>query len=97
MDSLKRLFEDELVTTSIDLGIDYCEIGLDELIDNDVIREIPFVKSIAAIFKMGRTYYQRRLLKNIILFLQEFHNGDISQITKEKFLKQIEAPKIRTG
>lgn len=39
----------ELINTTLDLTVDYSEIALDSLLSNDLISEVPIVKSIVAL------------------------------------------------
>ncbi|RDY33241.1 hypothetical protein [Lachnotalea glycerini] len=57
------------------------------------ISEIPILKTIHFTVKAGIMISELRLMKNITLFLKEFHNGDLSDEDKNKFLIQLESKK----
>ena len=90
MDQLTEDFEKSLFTNTKDILEDYMEVGIDALINNDVIKEIPIVKTIAAVLKVGKNIYDRNLLKQTLTFINEFNKNDISQEELDKYREQIE-------
>lgn len=61
-----------------DLGVDYLELGLDSLIDNSLLKDIPIVKTIASVCKMGLGIHERNMLRQLFAFVQELNSGVIS-------------------
>ena len=49
MDKLTADFEKSLFNDSIDIIGDYIEIGIDSFIEEGILEEIPFVKSIVGV------------------------------------------------
>ena len=90
MDQLTEDFEKSLFTNTKDILEDYMEVGIDALINNDVIKEIPIVKTIAAVLKVVKNIYDRNLLKQTLTFINEFNKNDISQEELDKYREQIE-------
>lgn len=64
---------------TIDLTIDYGEIALDSIIEDDLISEIPIVKTVATVYKIGAAIKERIILKNLLVFFKEFHSGDVEK------------------
>ncbi|MGW7160716.1 hypothetical protein [Paenibacillus taichungensis] len=64
----------ELINTALDLTVDYSEIALDSLLSNDLISEIPIVKSIVALGRFGISIKQLHFTKKVLCFLKEFHS-----------------------
>jgi len=83
--TLIRNFGKELVDPTIDLSIDYAEIGIDELIENEILKEIPLVKSVKAFVDVGSAIKERAFLKRTLLFLNEFHKGNIGETQMAEF------------
>ncbi len=81
--------ENEILNPAVDLTIDYAEIGLDSFLDDDAISEIPIVKSIVGVVKIGMSIKERYDLKKLLTFFKEFQSGEVSDenraIFKEKF------------
>ncbi|MGY5343156.1 hypothetical protein ACXFAU_11980 [Paenibacillus glucanolyticus] len=68
----------ELINTALDLTVDYSEIALDSILSNDLISEIPIVKSIVALGRLGISIKQLHFTKKVLCFLKEFHSGSAS-------------------
>lgn len=81
--------ENEILNPAVDLTIDYAEIGLDYFLDNAAISEIPIVKSIVGVVKIGLSIKERYDLKKLLTFFKEFQSGNVSDenraVFKEKF------------
>lgn len=75
----------ELCDRAIDLSIDYSEIPLDLIINNDLIKEIPIVKTIFSLGKVGFTVKQMFFIKKLMTFLKEFQTGIIDDEKLSKF------------
>ena len=89
--------ESEIFKTSLDLSKDFSEIGLDMIMENELISKIPIVNTAAAFYNIGKELHKRHYLRNLLTFLSEFHSGQISEEELLKFkMKFEENPKFRT-
>jgi hypothetical protein len=89
--------ESEILNPTVDLSIDYAEIALDSFLDNDAISEIPIVKSIVGIAKIGISIKERHDLKKLLTFFKEFQSGNISDENRLAFNKKFNSnEKYRT-
>ena len=79
MDKLTDDFEKSLFNDSVDIIGDYMEIGIDSFIEEGILKEIPFVKSIVSMLKIGKNIHDRNLLKQTLTFIKEFNSGNISK------------------
>ena len=79
MDKLTADFEKSLFNDSIDIIGDYIEIGIDSFIEEGILEEIPFVKSIVGVLKIGKNVHDRNLLRQTLIFIKEFNSGNISK------------------
>lgn len=72
--------KDSLFNENIeDVCLDLTEIGIDSIIDNNLLSEIPIAKSIVAIGKTGIALRERNLLKQSLFFIKEFNKGSLSE------------------
>ena len=95
--SLFEPIETEILNPGVDLSVDYAEIGLDALIDNEVISEIPIVKSIIGITKIGLSIKERYNLKKLLVFFKEFEEGKVSGEKRNQFREKFNSnEKYRT-
>lgn len=81
---ISTIVSDELTNKSIDLGVEYSEIALDEFLKEGLLKEIPIVKSVVAFYNIGNSVLARYNSKKILTFFKEFHNRDINS---ERLLK----------
>lgn len=66
---------------AIELSAEYTEISIDMLVKDDTLREIPFIKTVLNVGKIGialRDYY---LINKFLLFVQALNDG---KLTKEE-------------
>lgn len=90
MSQLVPSFKDTLFSTTYDIVADYAEIGLDALLDNEVLKEIPVVKTLSSICKIGYNLHERNLIKQTLTFVKEFNSGSISQEKLTEHRKKLE-------
>lgn len=79
MDKLTTDFEKSLFNDSMDIIADYMEIGTDSFIEEGILKEIPIVKSIVSVLKIGKNVHDRNLLRQTLTFIKEFNSGNISK------------------
>lgn len=87
--NLSQKFIEEIVNPSLDLAIDYSEIFIDDLINNEIINKIPIVKSIVGIVKGGFAINQLWNAKKVLTFIKEFNNKKIEDEKREKFKQNL--------
>lgn len=64
---------EDIVTTGFskdltDVGTDFTEIGIDLFLDNEIIKDIPVVKTIFSLVKTGLAIRERCFAKNFLTF-----------------------------
>lgn len=77
MDKLSQDFVNSLIINTEDTIMDWIELGLDRLIEDDNWRDIPIVSNIVSVLKIGKNIHDRNLLKQLLVFLDELNNGSI--------------------
>lgn len=82
-----------LFENSIDIAIDFAEIGLDNLLsditDSEILQEIPIIKTIYSVCKVGLAIQEKHLLKKTLVFIKEFNSKQIKPKKLEKYKKKI--------
>lgn len=86
-------FRNELLNPSFDLSSDLIEIGIDSLIDDDVLKEIPIVKSVISTAKIFIAVREKHLLKKLLIFIKEFNSGIIDMQLLQKYKERLENDK----
>jgi hypothetical protein len=90
IDAVYDDFATELVSTGVDIGTDYSEILLEELLDKTA-NEIPFVKSILSIGKAGLLIREIFTIKKLLVFLREFHTNTINPEKLDEFITKFDS------
>lgn len=90
MDELTDSFEKSLFIDSNDVISDYLELGVDSFISDGILKEIPIVKSIVSVLKIGKNIHDRNLLKQTLTFINEFNNNNISIEKLNRYREDIE-------
>ena len=90
MDKLTNDFEKPLFNDSNDVISDYLELGVDSFISDGILKEIPIVKSIVSVLKIGKNIHDRNLLKQTLTFINEFNNNNISIEKLNRYREDIE-------
>lgn len=84
-----KLTMDTLVNNSIDVGIDFLEMGLDSILEDSILKEIPIVKTVYAISKTGFAIREKHMLKKTIIFLQQLNSNGVGNETYENYKQRL--------
>ena len=79
MNEIVPEFNDSLVIDSSDIMGDYLELGIDSILENDSLKEIPIIKTFLSVGKIAKNIRERNLIKNLIIFLNELNSGNIDK------------------
>lgn len=83
---ITKIISREIVTKSLDLSYDYSEIAMDELFKNELLKEIPLVKSIVTFYNISTSVINRHNTKKILTFFHEFNSKKINDIKYNQFI-----------
>lgn len=70
-------FNDSLIINSTDIIGDYLELGIDSILENEILKEIPIFKSLLSVGKISKNIRERNCLKNLAIFTNELNSGNI--------------------
>lgn len=76
--SIEKFVNDELIKPTLDLSIDYAELILDDLLDNDILKSIPIIKTGALLYNSVLKIKEAFNIKKLLVFLQAFRKGQLS-------------------
>lgn len=97
MNSLVEDLGKSLSKNIIPVSVEFLENGIDELISNDALRDIPILNSIGAVIRIGKDLHERNLLKQTSAFLSEFNSGAIDEEKLQKYKEKLEDDKEKTS
>jgi hypothetical protein len=87
--ALSSNFSKTLLYATKDLSIDLTEFALDNVFENEAVKEIPIIKSIIAVANIGLAIKERHFAIKTLGFLKEFWNADIDQGKLDKFVSRL--------
>lgn len=80
MNELIPVFETSLFDTPLtDMGIDFLELGIDSILQDGLLKDVPIVGTIVNLGKFGQNVHDRNLLRQTLIFINEFHNNQVSE------------------
>lgn len=85
--NLTIAFEDSLAEPVAGSIETYAEIGLDSIMDDGLLKEIPFISTAVAIYRIGSSIRERHHVLKLIAFLNEINNSTIDGEQREKYKK----------
>jgi hypothetical protein len=69
-----------------DLAAEYSELGLDSILDDGIVKDIPILRTVVSLAKIGFNIRDRIYLKKIIGFLAQV--GQTTQEQRDEFIKK---------
>jgi hypothetical protein len=81
----------EIARPSLDVAPDYAEMALDTLTESPLVKEVPVVKTLVALFKTGVAIRERHFVKKLLIFLRELHASSTDDPKTREFRDRIEA------
>ena len=88
--NLLPAMKDSLYAPLPDLGIDYLELGIDAVMQEGPLREVPVVKTLVALCKTGVALHERNMLRQLLAFIQELNSGMVSSATLNAHREELE-------
>ena len=91
--SLSIAFADSLTEDAISCIGDYTEIGLDAVMDDGILKDIPIVSTAVAIYKIGSSIKERHNLKKLLVFIKELNNGIVDEKKRKEYQQKFKSNK----
>ena len=76
--SLSLSFGNSLSEEISDIASEYAELGLDALTEDGLFKDLPFVSSIIAVYKIGKSIRERHHLAKLVSFLNEINRNIVA-------------------
>jgi len=90
MNELIKQFDKSLVLDTKDILIDFVELGIDNIFENSALKEIPIINVLIGTGKFINDIRERNFAKNVLVFIGELNNGDISKDNLNRHIKELE-------
>lgn len=83
--SLSCAFSDTLNEDALSCVSEYAEMGLDAILEDGVLKEIPIVSTAVAVFKVSSSIKERDNIKKLIVFLDEMNKRIVDEEKRSKY------------
>lgn len=83
--NLSIAFADSLKDETMSCIGEYAEIGLDAVMEDGILKDIPIVSTAIAIYKIGGSIKERHNLKKLLVFLNELNNGILDEPKRKEY------------
>ena len=91
-DKIVESFRSSIAESAVDLGAELAEVGLDSILDEGVLKDIPFISTAIGVYKIGATIKERHYIKKLARFIDAFNKGiddaDMRERIKSRFLDE---------
>ena len=75
---------------ALDLSVEYAELSIDSIIENEAFKSIPFVKTFLGIGKLGMSIRDFYMVEKYLGFINGFNAGELNAEEIEKHRKVLE-------
>lgn len=72
-----------------DLASEFVELGLDSVLDDGLVKDIPIVSTAIGLYKLGTGLKDRHYLKKLAVFVNELNAGTASEEKREYYKKRL--------
>lgn len=86
--SLSKAFADSLKEDTVSCIGEYAEIGLDAVMEDGLLKDIPIVSTAIALYKIGGSIKERHNLKKLVIFVKELGNGIVDEQKRQSYQKK---------
>ena len=83
--SLSLSFGNSLTEEVSGIAGEYVELGLDALTEDGLFKELPFVSSVVAVYRIGKSIRERHHVAKLISFLNEINKGIVDEEKRQKY------------
>lgn len=79
-----------ICSDTFELISNVAEVGLDEILQNEFLKDIPIISTAVSIYKIGNNIHNAHLLKKYACFLDEFNRDSFENDSRDKYKQYFE-------
>lgn len=87
--SLSRSFRDSLAADITDGIGEFAEIGIDAMMEEGFLKEIPIVSTVISLYHIGNSIHDRHNIKKLAVFIEQLHRGCADEAALQKYRSKI--------
>lgn len=88
---LSIAFADSLNEESISCIGEFAEIGLDAVMEDGILKDIPIASTAIALYKIGDSIKERHNLKKLLIFINEINNGIADEGKRKEYQQKFQS------
>ena len=88
--SLSIAFSDSLKEDTVTCISELAEVGLDAIIDDGILKDIPLLSTAISMYKIGNRINDRHNIKKLAVFLNEINNRIANEEKRAKYRQKIQ-------
>ena len=89
--TLSIAFADSLKEESIARIGEYVEIGLDSVLEDGILKDIPIVSTAVSLYKIRNSIKERHNLKKLLIFINEINNGIADEGKRKEYQQKFQS------
>ena len=82
---LVNSFGDSLNTNVTDLTGSLVEVGLDSIMDDGLLKDIPFLSTAISVYRIGHSVKERFCIKKLAIFIDEINKNTVKEERRSKY------------
>ena len=88
-ENLVGSLEDSLTENMFDTVGDLAEVGLDAVMDDGILKDIPILSTVVGLYRIGHTIRERHTIKQLALFVAELNKGCADDRRRKQLLEKL--------
>lgn len=89
--SLSVSFGESLKENVTGIVSDFTELGLDAVLEDGILKDVPIVSTAVALYKIGSSIKERHNLKKLYVFMNEINKGIVSEEKLEEYKRKFQS------
>ena len=82
-------FENSLSSDICDTVGDLAEVGLDAVMDDGILKDIPILSTVVGLYRIGHTIRERHTIKQLALFVMELDKGCVDEKKRKIIINRL--------
>lgn len=82
-------FEASISSDICDTVGDLAEVGLDAVMDDGILKDIPILSTVVGLYRIGHTIRERHAIKQLALFVTELNRGSVDESRRKQLIEKL--------
>lgn len=87
---LSLSFSNSLQDRAIECLGDILEIKLDSMLEDGILKDIPFISTAISIYRIGHTIHDRHYLKKLAIFIDQINRGIENETVRQEYIERFQ-------